>query len=423
MDRACSATALQLLPYYCNKAPNTTFAKHAKKQDIVMTTKDLQELLTPSSPVNDEMINLYLELLCTQYNLTYLCTDVIPALCREGWPSVRRYFSNYRNRVRTHTRPRLVGEPVIIIPCFVHGGHWVIVVRREIEGKVQFLFVNDLNSTRTESAIKSLLSARNTSPEFHPENSQWVTCKNFTYQPHSNECGPRTIVAATILALHQTPSSDILLPMMHPNLAQIARTWVAVSLLNNKINSEAINEIIASNYQPPFQSTVARSEPANLIQWVAAPSSQQVASKPSKTRSLDPKARPFNPKSSVRTVGTNDHCVAPQSLRKPRPHTTRQPFQAPTKWKSFILPGQQMINQFFTARPPPKRSTDVPPPGVSAQHVSIQPDASQSSQPAKEQSSQIMILPKAAPVVTQPTLYDFSFVKPQASVTETDPDT
>jgi Ulp1 family protease len=88
MDRACSATALQLLPYYCNKAPNTTFAKHAKKQDIVMTTKDLQELLTHSSPVNDEMINLYLELLCTQYNLTYLCTDVIPALCREGWPSV-----------------------------------------------------------------------------------------------------------------------------------------------------------------------------------------------------------------------------------------------------------------------------------------------------------------------------------------------
>ena len=79
--------------------------------------------------------------------------------------------------------------------------HWVTVVRREVHENVLFLYADDLTNMATEVSIRTLLATK-TSREFYPATAQWIHCRNFTYRPHSNECGPRSLLAATILALH-----------------------------------------------------------------------------------------------------------------------------------------------------------------------------------------------------------------------------
>jgi hypothetical protein len=49
----------------------------------------------------------------------------------------------------------------------------------------------------------------------------WINCQAKTYHPHSNECGPQLLCALTLMAIHDSLTSTILLPYMHNNLAQI----------------------------------------------------------------------------------------------------------------------------------------------------------------------------------------------------------
>lgn len=69
----------------------------------------------------------------------------------------------------------------------------------------------------TEASVKHTLSTGNDA--FYPASTIWINCYNLTYQPHSNECGPRTLLALTIQALHQQPHNTMLLPYLHSNLA------------------------------------------------------------------------------------------------------------------------------------------------------------------------------------------------------------
>ena len=55
-----------------------------------------------------------------------------------------------------------------------------------------------------------------TSRPFCPTNSVWTNCKNYTYRPHSNECGPRTILALAIMISNSTINQDLLLRYMNP---------------------------------------------------------------------------------------------------------------------------------------------------------------------------------------------------------------
>jgi hypothetical protein len=110
----------------------------------------------------------------------------------------------------------------------------VAVTRREIQGQVIFLYANDMNSASTERTVRNILATSN--PDFFPASAKWVTCQNYTYLPHSNECGIRTLLALTLQAMHPNLSENILLPIMHHNLAQIGRAWITLSLLNSDIS-------------------------------------------------------------------------------------------------------------------------------------------------------------------------------------------
>jgi hypothetical protein len=151
------------------------------------------------------------------------------------------------------------------------------VVRRIINNKVYFLYADDLNNTRTEQEIKHLLQTYSP-PEFHSTTPIWMQCRSITYQPHSNECGPRTLFALTALALHPDSTPDLLLSFMHPNLAQILRTWVAATIVTGQC------------FLPTWQSTYpsstprATSVPAYLFPWKSSNSSSTTHDHKHKTK-------------------------------------------------------------------------------------------------------------------------------------------
>jgi hypothetical protein len=92
-----------------------------------------------------------------------------------------------------------------------------------------------------------------------------MNCINYTYRPHSNECGPRTLLALTIMMLHPDPTSSILLPFLHHNIANIARTWVASTLVSgHPLLPEMYSQ---ADYYIGQTSLSATSVPAHLINW------------------------------------------------------------------------------------------------------------------------------------------------------------
>jgi hypothetical protein len=403
--------------------------QHEIKECIHVTTKDLRDLLSYSKPIADETITLYLELLTTQYDIAFLATNTIPKLQTEGWTAVKRSFASYRNRSRTNTRPFMTGESAIVIPCYVDDCHWVTVVRREVDSHVIFLFADDLNNTRTEQSIKTLLSLH-TSPTFYPSTSKWIVCRNYTYSPHSNECGPRSLVAATILALHPNPSNYILLPCMHDYLAQIARTWVAMSLLTNNINHAAVSSLLQIRPGRFPQVTIVASNPAHLIQWQtnipARPASISIGSNGILSKSA-PESKDTSPEPTTHSErGPTTKFVPlpykdqPSILR----HITKTSTK-PARRKVQRLPGQLLLSHYLTPKVTAAKlhsSLSVKETKAIEQTSNQQPIKTPTPFGRPTQHQLQASNPPARRLPLQRTLFDFQYFKPYASVSQSDPD-
>lgn len=61
--------------------------------------------------------------------------------------------------------------------------------------KVVFIYADDMESKSAENRVKQKLSTESTSPEFYLSDAIWITCKSIKYIPHTNEFGPRTLLA------------------------------------------------------------------------------------------------------------------------------------------------------------------------------------------------------------------------------------
>jgi hypothetical protein len=88
-------------------------------------------------------------------------------------------------------------------------------------------------------------------------------CSNLTFCPHSNECGPRCLLALAVMMLHPTPHPQMLMPYMHPNLTQEARCWVASSILQGIVNLPICTPI------PSRTSHTTTSRPMSFINWAS----------------------------------------------------------------------------------------------------------------------------------------------------------
>jgi hypothetical protein len=252
----------------CQLPPTQPIIRSTRAKDLCITTEHLKRLLTYNEMTSDSVIMLYVEGFCNRHKLTYMNSNFIPHLREKGWRIVKHYFaSNRRAHKRGINRPNITGERAILIPAFIHNNHWVAIVRREIRDRVLFLYSDDLNDPNTEGVLRTLITDR-TDPNFCPSNAIWMHCKCNTYHPHSNECGPRTILALSILALHSQPYPEMLLPLMDENLAQITRTRIAASLVSGNFDTDNYKHVLSfSSFNDTRTSNRAASNPADIILW------------------------------------------------------------------------------------------------------------------------------------------------------------
>jgi len=230
--------ALPLLKSYCQLPPRTIFARSYRDPTIMVTISHLRELLSHSSPTNNEIICLFSDLLSQSNSaVTYVKPYFSHYLVTGGWHHAKVFFTlHITSSRRKCNRPAISAESVILIPFFIHSNHWVAVSCHEVCGSVTFLYADDLNSPATEAKVKRLLSR--TDPAFYPPNATWTVCHNTTFIPHSNECGPRALLVLAAMVSCQSHSTSILSHLMHPNSARISREWVAASILRSTIDRD-----------------------------------------------------------------------------------------------------------------------------------------------------------------------------------------
>jgi hypothetical protein len=141
------------------------------------------------------------------------------------------------------------GENAIIIPIHYQENHWINVTRREqTPGEVTFFYADNLNCPHTAQYIESIFRNRIRDHRFMPPSAKWTICKQMHYDQHFMECGPRMLLAGTILAYHPEPTENSLLPLMHPNLSNIARTWVASTIVSQTFHYSAIRTLLRNQY-------------------------------------------------------------------------------------------------------------------------------------------------------------------------------
>jgi hypothetical protein len=234
LEATLNIEGLQRIKNYCRQPSHSIIVQSSANPKVFIQTFQLQNLISHGKPINDEVVALFLEIVCSFNNHAFLCPQIIPLIRRYGKSTFTNYFANpLRKKYRTIYKPSMSGEDGIAITCFVNNCHWISVVRREVGRQVFFCYSDDLNCPETEQDIRTLLS-QDTCPKFYPSYAKWINCKSYTYSPHSNECGPRTLLATVVMLLHPNPHENILLPYMDPNLAQLTRTWVAQTILTGE---------------------------------------------------------------------------------------------------------------------------------------------------------------------------------------------
>lgn len=210
------------------------------------------------------MTQSYLSILASSSNhIKAVDTNFSHDLIRHGWNySYKKYFlhlSSSKYARKTKTKPTLE-TPIILIPFHINDS----ITRQQVNGHIDFYYADNMNSSNIAHIIKTCLSNSATSQDYHPSNARWHVCPSFTYFPHSNECGPRTLLALSIFALHPAPHSGMLLTFMNNNIAQISRWWVAWTILRGSIILQPLLTQNDQCNQPNPFSWNQSSYPANL---------------------------------------------------------------------------------------------------------------------------------------------------------------
>ena len=115
--------------------------------------------------------------------------------------------------------------------------------------------------------LKKILQT-GTSTEFYPPNSRWILCHTPIFRPHSNECGPRTMLALAVMISHPAPHPTIL--HLSSNLAQHSRHWMCIVLIMGSVPLLEQKEVTQANHPPAMQLI-----PATLISWPNSISERQ----------------------------------------------------------------------------------------------------------------------------------------------------
>ncbi len=94
--------------------------------------------------------------------------------------------------------------------------------------------------------------------------AKWIVCKQLHYDQHFMECGPRMLLAGTILAYHPEPTENSLLPLMHPNLSNISRIWVASTIVSQSFQYSTIQTLLCNQYHAQTIDISLRAHATNI---------------------------------------------------------------------------------------------------------------------------------------------------------------
>jgi hypothetical protein len=337
---------------YCQLPHHAVIAYSAYRPTMAVQTYALRNLVSHRKLVNDEVINLFLEVLCHDHNLSFLSPTFFNILQRDGGQrSLRHFASASRHRHRTIYRPTLQGEAAIAIPCHIGNCHWVGVVRREISGQVYFLYSDDLNDQSTETEVKETLMSMGI--EFFPCSARWVNCEAYTYLPHSNECGARTLLALTIMMLHPIPNSTILLPYMNENIANIARVWVASILISGQLY---LPHMQTEDIIQTTNTNTRTSQPSSIIAWSHRPSSRETDGISQPISLLESHALTSSPMTKITRLSPNNkHSKTPRPPKDMAFHDRFQP-----KITTYFKGTSKTTSKAITDIPLPKPKRKLP---------------------------------------------------------------
>jgi hypothetical protein len=193
------------------------------------------------------------------FQLEIFRTSILPLLIMHGWDDISQWFATTQS---TQSKPDLLQDN-ILIPLHINNNHWVALGRKIVQGVAHFYYADDMNNTGTKESVRTILSHW-TNTQFYPSNSVWVNCRSQTFIPHSNECGPKSILAMAVMATHSNPHSSILQPYMHCDLAQFSHFWTNSLLLTGQVS--LLPPTTFTSYNHYLSLTTVPSYP---VQWQA----------------------------------------------------------------------------------------------------------------------------------------------------------
>jgi hypothetical protein len=136
---------LTIIKKFTQGISTTTILRSRAQRDVHLTTADMRDLLTHDTPIYHELLILSLEILCQQFDSTYLDPAFFPNMRTQGWQAVARRFGTHHS-----LRWPKFDSHNIAIPVHVNGNHWVAICHRKIGRTTYFFYANDLNNPRTE---------------------------------------------------------------------------------------------------------------------------------------------------------------------------------------------------------------------------------------------------------------------------------
>jgi hypothetical protein len=127
IDNLISDQDIAHIKLYARQASNMKLTYVTSHHLTHITTEYLRELLSHGTMIIDNVLNVFLDILCHSEWIHYLSTYFLTMLRLEkNWPRLKRWFSSSPEKTRPH-KPAM-DSTAILIPCHVGGNHWVALV-------------------------------------------------------------------------------------------------------------------------------------------------------------------------------------------------------------------------------------------------------------------------------------------------------
>jgi hypothetical protein len=134
---------------YTQGEPTQKVIWSTQTPQISILVQDMRDLISHNSMIYHELLILSLEILCHEFQASYLDPSFFTLLRDHGWCYVSNRFSAMDDYI---AQPN-IESPSMAIPIHINGSHWVALCRMIKNGRTYILHADDLNCPTTEREI------------------------------------------------------------------------------------------------------------------------------------------------------------------------------------------------------------------------------------------------------------------------------